>query len=213
MNFNFGEVLTRAWQITWKYKVLWIFGILAGCSEGSGGGRRRRWPRGGRREREQSLPPVPTVRGSVLPVGDRELVGGRLVRDRHFRTGYHRHFPRHHREDRPDPRHPASRDRYPEHVLRPPFQREPALLLAGLRPGVPVWNCVLPRSPDPGHRSRRRRYPHSGDWIALHPALHVHFRPGGYRRGPHPGAGLCRHRQGKPGHPGRLEARLGRSPQ
>ncbi len=32
MNFNFGEVLTRAWQITWKHKVLWIFGILAGCS-------------------------------------------------------------------------------------------------------------------------------------------------------------------------------------
>jgi len=38
MNFNFGEILTRAWQITWKYKVLWIFGILAGCSNGGGGG-------------------------------------------------------------------------------------------------------------------------------------------------------------------------------
>ncbi len=38
MNFNFGEVITRAWQITWKYKVLWIFGILASCSQGSGGG-------------------------------------------------------------------------------------------------------------------------------------------------------------------------------
>src|SRR3990172_8965125 len=38
MNFNFGEILTRAWQITWKYKVLWIFGILAGCTSGSGGG-------------------------------------------------------------------------------------------------------------------------------------------------------------------------------
>ena len=38
MKFNFGEILTRAWQITWKYKVLWIFGILAGCSQGSGGG-------------------------------------------------------------------------------------------------------------------------------------------------------------------------------
>lgn len=37
MNFNFGEVLTRAWQITWKYKVLWIFGILAGCTNGGGG--------------------------------------------------------------------------------------------------------------------------------------------------------------------------------
>jgi hypothetical protein len=46
MNFNFGEVLTRAWQIVWKHKVLWIFGILASCgrsgsnfnSNSSGGG-------------------------------------------------------------------------------------------------------------------------------------------------------------------------------
>lgn len=38
MNFDFGEVLTRAWQIIWKHKVLWIFGILASCSRGSGGG-------------------------------------------------------------------------------------------------------------------------------------------------------------------------------
>ncbi len=34
MNFNFGEVLSRAWQIIWKHKVLWIFGILASCSQG-----------------------------------------------------------------------------------------------------------------------------------------------------------------------------------
>lgn len=38
MNFNFGEVLTRAWQIVWKHKVLWIFGILASCGQGGGGG-------------------------------------------------------------------------------------------------------------------------------------------------------------------------------
>ncbi|MDX1378566.1 MAG: hypothetical protein R3307_06940 [Anaerolineales bacterium] len=40
MNFNFGEVLTRAWQIIWKHKVLWVFGILASCGRGgsSGGG-------------------------------------------------------------------------------------------------------------------------------------------------------------------------------
>jgi len=36
MNFNFGEVLTRAWQIIWKHKVLWVFGIFAGCSRGGG---------------------------------------------------------------------------------------------------------------------------------------------------------------------------------
>jgi hypothetical protein len=34
MNFNFGEVLSRAWQIVWKHRVLWIFGILASCSRG-----------------------------------------------------------------------------------------------------------------------------------------------------------------------------------
>jgi hypothetical protein len=38
MNFNFGEILTRAWQIIWRHKVLWIFGILAGCGRGGGGG-------------------------------------------------------------------------------------------------------------------------------------------------------------------------------
>lgn len=38
MNFNFGEVLTRAWQIIWKHKVLWIFGVFAACSRGNGGG-------------------------------------------------------------------------------------------------------------------------------------------------------------------------------
>jgi hypothetical protein len=35
---DYGEVLGRAWRIVWKYKVLWIFGIFAGCSRGGGGG-------------------------------------------------------------------------------------------------------------------------------------------------------------------------------
>lgn len=30
MNFDFGEVLSRTWQITWKHRVLWVFGILFG---------------------------------------------------------------------------------------------------------------------------------------------------------------------------------------
>ncbi|MCJ7434821.1 MAG: hypothetical protein MUO77_15165 [Anaerolineales bacterium] len=38
MNFDFGDVLTRAWQITWKYKILWVFGILASCGRGGGNG-------------------------------------------------------------------------------------------------------------------------------------------------------------------------------
>lgn len=28
MNFDLGEVLTRAWQITWKHRVLWVFAML-----------------------------------------------------------------------------------------------------------------------------------------------------------------------------------------
>lgn len=28
MTFDFGEVLSRAWQITWKHKVLWVYGFL-----------------------------------------------------------------------------------------------------------------------------------------------------------------------------------------
>jgi hypothetical protein len=36
---DFGYVLKRAWQIIWKFKVLWIFGILASCGQaGSSGG-------------------------------------------------------------------------------------------------------------------------------------------------------------------------------
>ncbi len=29
---DIGSVLSRAWEIIWKHKVLWIFGILAGCA-------------------------------------------------------------------------------------------------------------------------------------------------------------------------------------
>lgn len=36
IKINLGEILTKAWQITWKFKVLWIFGILAGCGANNG---------------------------------------------------------------------------------------------------------------------------------------------------------------------------------
>ncbi len=40
---DFGEILTKAWKVIWKHKILWLFGVLAGCSvtggyHGSGGG-------------------------------------------------------------------------------------------------------------------------------------------------------------------------------
>ncbi len=34
---NFGDLLTRAWKITWRHKALWLFGLLASCSARSGG--------------------------------------------------------------------------------------------------------------------------------------------------------------------------------
>jgi hypothetical protein len=35
---DYGWVLKRAWEITWKFKGLWVLGILASCSAGGGGG-------------------------------------------------------------------------------------------------------------------------------------------------------------------------------
>ena len=57
MNFNFGEVLSRAWQIIWKHKVLWIFGIFAGCSRGSGNFRGNAGGGGGGNGGTGQLPP------------------------------------------------------------------------------------------------------------------------------------------------------------
>lgn len=37
MKIDIGKILTRAWQIIWNYKVLWIFGIFAGFANGNGG--------------------------------------------------------------------------------------------------------------------------------------------------------------------------------
>ena len=37
MSLNFGEILSKAWKITWRFKILWIFGILASCGTGGNG--------------------------------------------------------------------------------------------------------------------------------------------------------------------------------
>ena len=34
---EFGEILTKAWKIIWKFKILWVFGILSSCGHGGGG--------------------------------------------------------------------------------------------------------------------------------------------------------------------------------
>jgi hypothetical protein len=33
---DYGEVLSRAWRIIWRHKILWLFGILAGCTNFGG---------------------------------------------------------------------------------------------------------------------------------------------------------------------------------
>jgi len=35
---DYGDILKRTWEITWRFKGLWILGILASCSGGGGGG-------------------------------------------------------------------------------------------------------------------------------------------------------------------------------
>lgn len=35
---DYGRILKRAWTVTWRYRILWIFGLFAGGVGGSGGG-------------------------------------------------------------------------------------------------------------------------------------------------------------------------------
>ena len=35
---DYAGVLKRAWEITWRWKVLWILGFLASLGSGGGGG-------------------------------------------------------------------------------------------------------------------------------------------------------------------------------
>ena len=34
---HYTDLIQRAWKITWRYKVLWIFGILLALASGGGG--------------------------------------------------------------------------------------------------------------------------------------------------------------------------------
>jgi hypothetical protein len=60
MNFDFGKVLARSWQIIWKHKVLWIFGILASCARGNGGGGNGGGGNSGFQTGPDGQPPFPT---------------------------------------------------------------------------------------------------------------------------------------------------------
>ncbi len=60
---EFGEVLKRAWTITWRFKVLWLFGILASCGTGGGGGFNSGYSTSGNElpPRAPNLPPGPAA--------------------------------------------------------------------------------------------------------------------------------------------------------
>ncbi len=36
--FNISDLITRAWNILWRYRVLWVFALLLALSGGAGGG-------------------------------------------------------------------------------------------------------------------------------------------------------------------------------
>ncbi|MBI5878381.1 MAG: hypothetical protein HZB53_12090 [Chloroflexi bacterium] len=54
---NFGQYLSRAWALTWKYKVLWIFGILAALGGGRSANFNFNFGGGGR---SGTVPPIVT---------------------------------------------------------------------------------------------------------------------------------------------------------
>jgi hypothetical protein len=54
---NFGEVLSRAWQIIWRHKVLWLFGILASCGGNTNGSFSSNYSVSDRRELPPQLQP------------------------------------------------------------------------------------------------------------------------------------------------------------
>ena len=44
---DYGKIFTRAWQLVWRNKVLWVLGILASCAGGGGGSGSFNLPNGG----------------------------------------------------------------------------------------------------------------------------------------------------------------------
>ena len=45
---DYGALVSRAWNLTWRHRFLWILGLFAGggvssCGSGAGGGGEGRW--------------------------------------------------------------------------------------------------------------------------------------------------------------------------
>ena len=126
---DFGYVLKRAWQIIWKFKVLWIFGILASCGQaGSSGG-----SNSGYRFSSQDINIGPQIEGFFNRLNP-------CVHCATNRTGYifcpcldcPGNFTRHNWESRIDPRYSESRARCRTPYLWRAVARWFEVFLAGL---------------------------------------------------------------------------------
>lgn len=54
---NYGKLLSRAWQITWRWKILWLLGLLVALSSGGGSGTANYNFQGGRDRGMVQIPP------------------------------------------------------------------------------------------------------------------------------------------------------------
>jgi len=69
ISLDFGNVLTRAWNIVWKNRVLWLFGLLASCGRGGGGGG------GGGTSFDPNNPPITPDGQFVMPPEFEQMFG------------------------------------------------------------------------------------------------------------------------------------------
>jgi hypothetical protein len=71
---NYRQLVNRAFQITWRHKVLWIFGILLAMTSGGGGG----GGSGGGGGNGASMPSFPS-RAPALGAAEWQLIAGLLL--------------------------------------------------------------------------------------------------------------------------------------
>ncbi len=72
------KILKRSWEITWRYRVLWVFGILLALTSGGGGGNGGGGGSSGRTGSLPSAPGAPSA-GPHLPEIPPQVVGTLIV--------------------------------------------------------------------------------------------------------------------------------------
>lgn len=69
---DYGEVLTRAWQIISKHKILWLFGVMASCGSGQQAGSANFNIQSPQPTRPGEIPEIPTIPEEWYPL----IIGG-----------------------------------------------------------------------------------------------------------------------------------------